>query len=199
MTSSKPAHPLFDLSGLDPRLREFAAYWSELPKDKMIPHRQDFHPEKISRLLPSISIHEYLRPDYIRLRLIGTDIEKIYDQHMTGKNYLDFIAPSGKIKTSQIIHTACTHPAGMVFHTKSTTKKGTILNRESVALPMRNNEGISCLVYYCTVTTNPDYYADQKLDRLVITDVSIHYIDIGAGIPDIQISDQMVTMSSSPK
>ncbi len=197
MNPNKSAHVPFDLSGLDPRLEEFATYWSELPKDQMLPHRQDFRPERISKSLPNFSIHELIRPDFIQLRLIGTDIEKIYDQNMTGKNYLDFVAPTGRVKVSQVIHTACTHPAGMVFQIKSTTKKGTVLNRESIAFPMRDNDGLPRLIYYCTVTTNPGYYADQILERLIITDISIHYIDIGAGIPNVQDSDEIVIMSSA--
>jgi len=179
----------FDLSGLgllglNPLLIEFATYWSALPKHGLIPNRSDFQPSKIPKLLPNITIHELLRPDFIQLRLVGTEIENIYSQKMTGKNYLDFVDSSGRVAISRAIHLACEHPVSIIFQTKSTTQKGTILNRQSIAFPMRDSEGLPRLVYFYTVTTSPMPYVDQQRDQLVINNVSIRFVDIGAGIPD---------------
>ncbi len=170
---------------LDPLLLEFATYWKGLPKKGLVPDRVDFLPTDIPHLLPHLTIHELLSTDFIQLRLVGTAIENVYGQNMTGKNYLDFIPPSGRVQTSKAIHLSCEHPVAMVFHTKSTTKKGTLLERQSIAFPMRSGEGPPRLIYFCTITTNPRPYADQQREQLVINDVSISFIDIGAGIPDI--------------
>ena len=75
-------------------LSEFYSYWLGLPKQSLIPDRSNFRPEEILKLLPRIAILELKDPNFIKLRLVGTDIENFYSQQgVTGTNILNFVRP----------------------------------------------------------------------------------------------------------
>jgi len=162
----------------------FARHWLSLPTIDLIPSRRDFEPERIPGLLANLVIHELIAEDHIRLRLVGTAVVDDYGQEITGRNYLDFVEESRRPKASQAIFLVCDHPAGMLVKLRSVAESGKLLTRESIAFPMRDDDGVARLVYFCS---NPaeerETYFDEPDTLTVMKVLDRRFIDLGAGLP----------------
>ena len=163
-----------------------AAYWFSLPKLELIPHRSSFKPEDVPKLLPNLVIHEIISPDLIRLRLVGTAVERYYGQPVTGRNYLEFVEPDRRQSASRAIRLICEHPSGMLVHLRSATISGRVQTRESIAFPVRGRDNAANLVYFCSGNARERRTDGLPPDALKVMEVMRRfYIDIGAGIPEI--------------
>lgn len=190
---SDPTDPVLSdaaagLRGLDvteERSRLFAGYWWRLPKDGLVPQRGSFRPEDVPRILPHMVIHELLSPEFIRLRLVGSSVTADYGQEITGRNYLDFVDEARRPKASAAIHAICAQPAGMLVQLRSRNRSGRLMTRESIAFPMRDDDGEPRLIYYCSSPARERSFPGPEADELQVLDVLRRvYIDIGAGLPD---------------
>lgn len=165
----------------------FARHWLSLPAHDLIPWRRDFLPESIPGLLPNLVIHELISPEHIRLRLVGTAVVDDYGQEITDRNYLDFVEEARRPKASRAIFLVCEHPTGMLVHLNSTSASGQTLTRESIAFPMRDDDGRARFVYFCS---NParerTTYFDEPDALKVMTVLDRRFLDIGAGVPSFQ-------------
>lgn len=163
----------------------FARYWLSLPTVDLVPSRRDFEPECIPGLLANLVIHELVSPEHLRLRLVGTAVVDDYGQEITGRNYLDFVAEERRPKASRAIFLVCEQPAAMLVHLRSSTESGKLLTRESVAFPMRDDDGRARLVYFCS---NPAEeratYFDERDTLKIMNVLDRSFIDIGAGTPE---------------
>ncbi len=178
---------LAPIGEFEARSRDFAAFWFSLPKIDLIPRREAFKPEQIPHLLPNLVIHEILSPELIRLRLSGTAVDHHYGQTVTGRNYLDFVEPERRPAASRAIRKICEHPAGMLVHLRSATVSGRIQTRESIAFPMRDSDGRATLVYFCSGNARERSNDSAPQDALKVMEVMRRqYIDIGAGLPEIE-------------
>lgn len=176
---------LRDLEVTEDRSRQFAGYWAGLPKLDLVPRRDAFRPEEVPRILPHIVIHELLSPEYIRLRLAGSAVTAEYGQEITGRNYLDFVDEARRPKASRAIHVICSQPAGMLVRLRALSRSGRIMTRESIAFPMRDDDDVARLVYFCSSPARERDYTAPESDELQVMDVMRRaYIDIGAGLPD---------------
>lgn len=163
----------------------FARYWLSLPTVDLIPCRRHFEPERIPGLLANLVIHELISPEHLKLRLVGTAVVDDYGQEITGRNYLDFVDEARRPKASRAIFLICEQPAGMLVHLRSVATNGTVLTRESIAFPMRDDSGTARLVYFCSnpAVERKTFYDDR--DELKVMNVlDRHYIDLGAGLPE---------------
>lgn len=165
----------------------FARYWLSLPTVDLIPSRRDFEPERIPGLLANLVIHELISPEHLKLRLVGTAVVDDYGQEITGRNYLDFVDEARRPKASRAIFLICAQPAGMLVHLRSVALNGTVLTRESIAFPMRDDSGTARLVYFCSnpAVERKTYY-DERDALKVMSVLDRHYIDIGAGLPEFR-------------
>ncbi|NQW08311.1 MAG: PAS domain-containing protein [Alphaproteobacteria bacterium] len=178
---------LRDLPALGEQSRRFAEHWESLPKIDLIPSRAAFEPERLGPILANVVIHELISPELITLRLVGTAVVDDYGQEITGRNYLDFVEEERRPKASRAIHLICEQPCGMLVHLRSTTHSGKILTRESIALPMRNDDGKAALVYFCSSPARErETFIDERDELRVMGVLQRHFIDIGAGVPDFQ-------------
>ncbi|NQW08310.1 MAG: PAS domain-containing protein [Alphaproteobacteria bacterium] len=165
----------------------FARYWLSLDPIDLIPSRAHFLPESIPRLLANLGIHELISPEFIKLRLVGTAVVDDYGQEITWRNYLDFVEEERRPKASRALHLVCEQPCGMIAQLRSTTVRGGTLTRESIAFPMRNEEGIANLVYFCsTPAQERETFIDERTELRVANVLDRYFIDIGAGVPDFQ-------------
>lgn len=184
---SRDAAVLSALNGANELSINFARYWLSLDAVDLVPKRRDFVPESIPGLLPHLGIHELISPDFIKLRLVGTAIVDDYGREITGHNYLDFVETGRRDKASRALHLVCEHPSIMIAHLRSTTASGGTLTRESIALPMRNDEGVANLVYFCsTPARERTTFFDERQKLRVANVLDRRFIDIGAGVPDFQ-------------
>ncbi len=163
---------------------EFVDYWGSLPKQDGIPSRRDFDPCKQGPVLSSYVIHELISPEFIRVRLAGTNIRDQYGFETTGHNYLDFVDEWRRETASKSLFLICEHPCGLLASIRSVTRSGRVLANESVGLPMRDNSGAATLIYYQSNMIDVEEFREPSEDEILRIDVVDEtYFDIGAGIP----------------
>lgn len=72
-----------------PKVIELATYWRSLAPAGELPHRNQFDPRSIPRLLPHIMMAEFEKaPFRVRYRLVGTALVEVHGFDFTGC-YLD--------------------------------------------------------------------------------------------------------------
>lgn len=178
------------LSTLDIRDRRslaFAKYWFSLPRQGLVPTRQDFDPCTQGPILSTYVIHELISPDFIRVHLAGTGVREQYGTEITGTNYLDFVEDWRKENASRSLFVMCEQPCGILAHLRARTSAGKQILNESIGLPMRDNSGAVRLIYYQSNTIHEEGYRDPEADMLMTLEIEneVHF-DIGAGLPDFR-------------
>lgn len=182
---SRDASVLAGIWDAGERSVEFARYWLSLPCRDLIPSRADFDPGRVAGLLPNLVIHDLISPEQIRLRLVGTAVVDDYGQEITGRNYLDFVEEPRRPIASRAIFLVCEQPAGMLVKLRSITESGKMLTRESIAFPMRDDDGRARLVYFCSSpAVERETYFDERDALTVMKVLDRRFIDIGAGVPE---------------
>ncbi|MCZ4279710.1 PAS domain-containing protein [Kiloniella laminariae] len=173
-----------------PRSDQFFQFWKTIPREGLVPYRQDYHPEKAAALLPTMMMYELISADHIKIRLMGTGITQDFGTEREGKNYLDFIEPQRREKVSKALWEIARIPCGIRVVAEHLLQSGLTVKLESVGLPLLNREGrISWILFQRNILGEqrglPEQPSDREFDprtyvRLFLRD----YIDIGAGVSD---------------
>jgi len=165
---------------------QFFDYWLSLSKKRLIPMRSSFHPEDVPSLLPNMMIYELVSENYIKLRLLGSNLDERFGETSDDGNYLDYVERTRRSKASEAIWAVANQPCGMQVITEQPLKSGLTVIVETLSLPLRDdNHGNPQLIIQKNVLNGPDYepqYVVQPLEynRIIQRD----FIDIGGGIPD---------------
>lgn len=179
---------------------EFLDYWDTLPKLDGIPSRRDFDPCEQGPVLSSYVINELISPEFIRVRLAGTNIREQYGFETTGHNYLDFVDEWRRETASRSLFLICEHPCGLLASLRSETRSGRIMANESIGLPMRDNSGAAKLIYYQSNLIDVEEFREPSEDEILKIDVVDEtYFDIGAGIPSFNQIEYLERTGMRPK
>lgn len=150
-----------------------------------MPTRSSFEPAAIRSILPYMVIHELVAPEQITIRLAGTSVSQEYGEEVTGRNYLDFVPAERRAKASRAIFLVCEQPAGMLVRLRSVSREGKAMKRESLAFPIRDDDGQARFVYFCASPTGEQQFSEAPREELEVAVASERrFLDIGAGLPD---------------
>ena len=145
-------------------------------------------------------IHELISPEFIRVRLAGTNIREQYGFETTGHNYLDFVDEWRRETASRSLFLICEHPCGLLASLRSETRSGRIMANESIGLPMRDNSGAAKLIYYQSNLIGVEEFREPSEDEILKIDVVDEtYFDIGAGIPSFNQIEYLERTGMRPK
>lgn len=170
---------------LSPNAQQFAGYWRSLPKRGLVPDRSSFDPTSQRGILSHFSILEIVAPDLARYRLAGTAEVERYGMDVTGRNYLDFVAPERRPFAARAFQAMIELPCGMLAIIHSTSRSGRQITNESLGFPVRGNDGMVNLLYFQSNTALTHEYHDSRRDSLD-THVQVArrlFVDIGGGTP----------------
>lgn len=76
---------------------EIFAYWASLREGGRLPSRARISPDRMKRLLPTVSLIDVLREDdrrAYRVRLAGTGLYPVYGREITGRTLSEIYAPA---------------------------------------------------------------------------------------------------------
>jgi len=77
---------------LDPRQEElYRAWWREADLHHAVPPRASFDPIDFPSCLPTLVLYEFTEDDAVRLRLVGTEIAKVWGTDYTGRCLHEFM------------------------------------------------------------------------------------------------------------
>ncbi|WP_299376704.1 PAS domain-containing protein [uncultured Kiloniella sp.] len=171
-----------------PKSAEFYRYWLDLPRVGFAPSRDSFRPEQIPSLLPNFMIYEMISDDYIKIRLLGSNLSDRFGDAREGTNYLDLVGHERKVQASQALWSVVNQPCGLVGVVEQVMKSGLSVCLETVGLPLLNKDGGNPLILFQKNELDcekrlPD---TERENRDYLRIFSRRFIDIGAGLDGVQ-------------
>ena len=157
--------------------------WSRLPRVDGVPARSSFDPVSVARILPVISLIQWISATEWRVRLAGTELERRWGRPLTGLNYADVMSPPVTAITFHEFETICTQPCGSWSLRHLELRSGRRLETDTLRLPLRASDGSVSLIITSNGELGTDLLCQTDPSQEVITVVEQQFLDIGAGIP----------------
>ncbi|KLN61631.1 hypothetical protein WH96_04640 [Kiloniella spongiae] len=171
-----------------PKSAEFYRYWLDLPRDGYAPSRDSFRPEQVPSLLPNFMMYEMISDDYIKIRLLGTNLSEKFGDANTGGNYLDLVGDERRIQASQSLWTVVNKPCGVVGIVEQIMLNGLSVCMETVGLPLLNGEnGHPMILFQKNELDCEKRLPDARMENLDYLKIfKRQFIDIGAGLDSVE-------------
>ncbi|RED45822.1 PAS domain-containing protein [Aestuariispira insulae] len=165
--------------------RLFMEKWFALRGRRIMPDKSAFRPEEVPKLLSNLILHELEAPDRIRIRLVGTRLVEKYGGDVTGRNYLEFVAPDRQEKASEALWLMGHHPVGMRVILLQKQSSGRTIYSEAMGFPFEDKiSGHRMLLFHSNLIDSVKIH-ELIDDQLLKFNVARRdFIDIGNGIPD---------------
>ena len=177
--SSRPY--LFDQTG------EFIDYWFSLPKKGLTPEKAHIDPRGMLRLLPwAIMLEQNAASAGYRIRLFGTGNMSRWGFEATNADYLNFTPPQQQSTLARCFSSISQRPCGAILSGDELYTSGRVARVEMTLFPIRTDDTQTSILFGLIATDSEnviDYGADL-LASVFYTISKIHYVNIGAGIPD---------------
>ena len=175
-------------------LKEMLRYWRALPRKHgaRIPRRLAFHPGAVHKILPRVSLLKRVGDDQLLVGQVGTGVEELWQQPVTGFNAYDLAAPSTRDNLSRFAHAILDQPSGAHIKEHAFDTRGRHVTLNSLYLPMADRNGITNYILGCTLTEGAEGTDLRSFikDRLTMSSdkiKSMEFIDVGCGRPEIEI------------
>lgn len=190
---------LSELKPANPDTTAFAEYWLSLPRENgLVPHRRDFDPTAIPRLLPRLIMHEVIDRKRLHLRLVGTKLVERYGMDITGRDYLDFVPDDRKESAITAMNAAIDRPAGMLVGMNIKTTEGRVYRAESLGLPLTQGADRPPLYIFHSAEAENYGYMFERDGALKHFGVSERvFLDIGAGVPAPIEGERKITVDQN--
>jgi hypothetical protein len=160
-------------------------YWLSLPRTGHFPARSSVDPAALIDILPAIHILEWVPPDQLRVRLLGTGRVGRMGRDITGKNYLDLLSEDGRKESVRNIELIFSTPCGLLTLREERYENGDLDTVERLSLPLLHEErGTPHLIGTSAPLVETNIALDRGRRSLDAPIISYRFIDIGAGIPD---------------
>lgn len=167
--------------------RQFAECWHGLPKDGLLPSRNDFDPMEIAKMLPGVCLYEVICSSRIKIRLAGTGVTAIYGREITGGNFLDLWPADLRTTAGRVLRVMLEQPCGLVATLAGRTGSGAEIPNVSVGFPILDRAGQASMLLFHTSNMEIPHLHDPDDDPIVNLELTRrHFVDIGAGRPDFQ-------------
>jgi len=105
------------------------------------PHRHDFQPADVPKLLPHVAVVQLEGPEIARYRLAGTHIVRHLGLDPTGMNFFDLLPPELLERWVEHGRRCMEKPIGLRTLAHLSTEQGTLYEVENLVLPFANDTG----------------------------------------------------------
>lgn len=171
------------LDGLATDSRHLFEAWKEWRGTALLPRRSAMDLVAISRLMPRLVVIDVHAPDHAVFRLAGTEIEEQYGQRLTGRSYVKMVAPERQQRRGELLWRVAQQPCGALQYVSISWASGRQRDLEFFGLPMlpdREGEPVQILGVFSRLPA-PVWGRTDSVTG--IRGLTLHFIDIGAGIP----------------
>ncbi len=124
-----------------PAVARFFDTWKKAKGVKRLPSPKDLPPEKLIFCMPDITVTEYLGPEHIRYRLVGTGVINRLGFNPTNKNMYDLTPVKHHLMIKEVYSALLTTPAALISQTSNTLSSGIVKQVSALHLPMINHNG----------------------------------------------------------
>lgn len=165
--------------------REFARHWLAWRGDRLLPDRADLDLNAIRPLLPRLMLFEMRAPDIIMVRVAGTRLREDLEVELTGRNYVDLVAPEPRAIRSHRMWSTAHHPCASRLIREHRLNTGRVALAEVVTVPFeapRAGEPRLLLTHFVVFGERYEAGEMAAARRFDIVD-EFRFLDIGAGVP----------------
>ncbi len=150
-----------------------------------VPYRKNFDPMKIPSVLPFISLMEYLGPKELRLRVVGTELDRMLPVAKTGENLYEFYPGNHWGSFSGLHENIVGVPCGLNYVRMITLNTGEHFEVSRISYPFADLNGEVRFIINAMHSSSDRKTAYDSYVRIAEEEVlSMDYIDIGYGVPD---------------
>jgi hypothetical protein len=164
---------------------EFFSYWSSLPKHGLSPLLSDYLDRAPPRLQPYVSMVDIPHDAPPRLRYLGTALTTLSGRDRTGKPLQLLYTKSLWPLVTRLTREVVSRPVGYICTRSIRTASGRLAHTPAICLPMTNpKSAVPVLVTYAQLESAALSmgYGDALESVQGVT--VLHWIDLGAGVPD---------------
>ncbi len=166
--------------------QRFADYWFSLPRDDLLPRRETFDPAAVPELLPMILLRDVLSDGRGRYRLAGTGIRDMLGFEITGLKAFDFLPEPHQALYREVSRQMMDRPCGVNALFDLQSARGEPFQIENVAFPFAPRaDGSGQTVGHFAPLGLPRQIGGGT--SRVIAIGAMELIDLGAGLPDINL------------
>ena len=162
--------------------------WYGLPKKTgtHCPQKSDFSPVGLRQHLKSIFMLERETEDTMRIRVAGTQIRDYYGREVTGENHFDLAPPELDFIYKKYYGNLSNKPCIGIFERPIRRPSGGEDRVKIIHFPLLDSEGKANIFIGVLVTERLPLNIDtiHKAATPSAQDVTIRYVNIGAGLPD---------------
>lgn len=177
--------------------RQFFAHWHGWRRGRLLPHRRDLDTASLGSLLTRCLLLEIRSRDHIAICFAGNAIGAMLGEELTGRNYLDLTQPQNRARRAALLFAEAAQPCAAVIYYWLRDDAGELLPVELVSAPLLDDAAAggtaeARLILACAAPLmQGDGPADVMPESYAEGD-GLRYIDIGAGIPPLTGSLQML-------
>lgn len=158
------------------------------------PLRNAIKPYQIPELMPDLCIGK-LTETGIEVTLAGSNIIGRFSEEITGQDYMQFIDEPQRPFMLALLQEVCHRPVGVCMQMNSKFERGYILNLEVTLLPLLDTDGSPGYAVALSVPApeKGPSLATPFLGQPIVSDWGgpVEWIDLGAGVPDVDQSTSM--------
>lgn len=149
-----------------------------------VPPRAAFEMARVQGLSPQLALTEIEDAGIVRIRRVGSGIAANVGFNITGRNYLDFVAPDRRGQAFDRVQRACGHPCGTHSALRIRSRNAFRIS-EGLMLPLADREGAVTyqLALFAPVIEDCNDAQEDPLRLTVETSDEFRWVDIGAGTP----------------
>lgn len=181
------------------QFEQFTKYWKSLQAEAggALPFRSQFDPGQIPALLPYVYILEHRSPEDMHVRLVGTSLDEISGNAITGMNYLDVCPPQDAPIYQEITKNVFSVPCASIVVRDVLFESGKSYTLSSLGFPVDNQDGKPQNTIGLMLPSR-QFGSDDSNNGGIASSVlrSLSYIDIGFGVPDIQTTEHRAIKSA---
>lgn len=183
-TDSGPSQPRHagDDSVLSAESRQLIAAWHAWRGANRIPRRGDMDLVSIARLMPQLVLLELFSSDRAVFRLVGNDIEQLAGLRLMGRDYLQLVPADQRSSRGLLLLQATRHPFGLVVFYTMRLADGSRRDMQACLLPLLANDADAPPQLLGVVSNLPAIRYGES-HNLQLTDMRLHLLDLGAGVP----------------
>jgi len=178
-----------DIKFDEPEFQTFYDYWDALRGEALVPLKSEFDPLKVPSLMSLMSVLQWVPPDILYIRLIGTRIVEQAHEELTGTNLVDVVHEPQKQMIVEYNAAQFAHVAVGVIQTKRRYASGKSVDVKYAFIPFKGDGGeldIAIGVHKADLEANRQVAPDDPLLHAEI--FTYRFVDIGNGVPDLAFS-----------
>jgi len=165
-----------------------ADVWLALPRraGSNIPAKADFNPMQLRRYLRASILYQRTKSGDVIIRVVGTRVEQLLGQFLTGKNILTQVPPeNARAYELYFKNLSCQPCAGIVERPIHSPGGGSFLVK-TAHLPLLDENGqATYFIGIAAASSLPKHFTDYRSAAVrAAHNLDISYVDIGLGVPD---------------